>query len=130
MQIVCPACETAYDVPGTALRPGRALRCARCRHQWVPVPDEPEMPATVEPVEPVPPPAPEYVAPLPIPRASQASVPQASYAVRAEVAAAWFLTALLLAAGIAESVYWRASIVKAWPPSERAYALLGYRQTP
>jgi predicted Zn finger-like uncharacterized protein len=35
MQIVCPNCETAYDVDATALgASGRSVRCARCRTTW------------------------------------------------------------------------------------------------
>jgi predicted Zn finger-like uncharacterized protein len=35
MQIVCPNCETSYDVEASALgTAGRSVRCARCRTTW------------------------------------------------------------------------------------------------
>jgi predicted Zn finger-like uncharacterized protein len=141
MRLVCPACETAYDVPETALRAGRAFRCALCRYEWVPVAGEPvEMGAAL--------PAPLDEAPAPLARTPQPmfaadkmgqdkvgqdkigqdKIAQDRAGPRAEVVAAWFLTLLLLAAGIAESIYWRQSIIRAWPASERAYALLGYQR--
>jgi predicted Zn finger-like uncharacterized protein len=125
MHLVCPACETAYDVPGAALRPGRRLRCAVCRHEWVPLPAAPEPELSFHP--PSLSPDSEPMAPVPLPRTSQAKPPPAKPAARAEVMAAWAVTMLLLAACMAESLYWRASIMKSWPPSQRAYALLGYR---
>lgn len=39
MQIVCPHCTTAYDVPGDALSStGRKVRCARCKETWLALP--------------------------------------------------------------------------------------------
>ena len=38
VRIVCPSCAAAYDVPETALAPGRAVRCGRCGTQWAPMP--------------------------------------------------------------------------------------------
>src|ERR1700732_4131276 len=35
MQIVCPNCETAYQVEPSSVGPtGRSVRCARCRTVW------------------------------------------------------------------------------------------------
>jgi len=44
MQIVCPKCSTAYEVPDTVFggRP-RKLRCVQCGHQWRGGPPEPAM---------------------------------------------------------------------------------------
>jgi predicted Zn finger-like uncharacterized protein len=44
MIIVCPACETRYDLPeGAVGLEGRTVRCAQCRHSWFqPGPDGPE----------------------------------------------------------------------------------------
>lgn len=36
MQIVCPNCDTSYDVAATAFGPqGRMVRCVRCRETWL-----------------------------------------------------------------------------------------------
>ncbi len=35
MILNCPACETSYEVPDTAIGPeGRHVACARCNHRW------------------------------------------------------------------------------------------------
>jgi len=65
MILICPACQTRYLIPDTAIgASGRQVRCAHCKHSWFqgppppaadPAPDRP-MPAS-DTVEPVPPPA-------------------------------------------------------------------------
>ena len=37
MRIECPSCAARYEVPETRLAPGRAVRCARCGSDWVPL---------------------------------------------------------------------------------------------
>ncbi len=56
MIIVCPACETRYDLPENAVGPeGRTLRCAQCRHSWFqPAPDDGEAGIVLAPEEPAP----------------------------------------------------------------------------
>ncbi len=130
MRIVCPACETAYDVPDRVVSPGRSLRCARCRTQWVPSPDLPEEEAEEAealgeslPRAPAPemPPGPAAMAPL-VPRAPAAAPPAGS---RGVVIAGWLVSFLLLGARGYAAILWRQPIERAWPAAVRAYAYLG-----
>lgn len=42
MQIVCPNCDTSYDVDASAFGPkGRSVRCVRCRETWLARAEEP-----------------------------------------------------------------------------------------
>jgi predicted Zn finger-like uncharacterized protein len=46
MQIVCPNCKTAYQLADVAIgASGRAVRCARCQHQWRAAPPTVRVPA-------------------------------------------------------------------------------------
>src|SRR5882672_12798654 len=48
MLIVCPNCQTSYDVASTSLGDaGRSVRCVRCRQTWFATPAAPE-PALAE----------------------------------------------------------------------------------
>jgi predicted Zn finger-like uncharacterized protein len=60
MIIACPACNTRYAVPDSAIGvDGRTVRCAKCRHSWFQDGPRIELPAAPPAPPPPPPPAPE-----------------------------------------------------------------------
>jgi predicted Zn finger-like uncharacterized protein len=150
VRIVCPACSATYDVPSALLQPaGRKVKCARCGKSWSPG-ATPEPPARsrliaqlpeidVTPVEP--PLSRDAGRPLarPVAEASARLVParggagaqQAREAAPSSGVAAvlvgWMLTVLVIAAAGYGAYTYRPQIEAAWPPSQRAYALLGIR---
>lgn len=86
MIIACPACDTRYAVPDTAIgAEGRTVRCAKCKHSWFQEPAE----TTATPVAaPEPAPAPPVDdAPAQAP-AAEASSPPASAAQPSQSSAA------------------------------------------
>jgi predicted Zn finger-like uncharacterized protein len=120
MQIVCPACSAAYEVPLTLLKPGQGVRCARCAGEWVPMPAAPEpvvaVPAGADSADDEAPMAgTDIVWPAPMP------APRANVALRLAWAVSIAAVLLLVWGGYAE----RAAIMHGWPPSIRLYAALG-----
>lgn len=131
MRIVCPSCETEYDVPaallGTTARP---VRCARCTAEWIP--DGFAAPAPVRPIPP------EIIAPVAPPLATApllteaARLPTTSRSVRGSPlwpALAWLATVAIIVAAGASFYAWRAGIAHAWPPSQWIYDHLGVPTT-
>lgn len=130
MRIVCPSCNAEYQVPDARLAPGRVVRCAQCSTGWTPVPAPPPEPSPVHELLSEPEPEPELPPPEPLPPAPEAltrlvpDLPPAPPRRDKALLAAWLLSVMLLGvAGWAAYTY-RASIMHAWPASERAYALL------
>jgi predicted Zn finger-like uncharacterized protein len=124
MQIVCPSCTAAYEVPLTMLKPGQVVRCARCAHEWVPSP-------TALPAQPVAPSAAQRADTGPT--SDQISLPMGwsptahqSTAVRLAWAGSAVALMLLGWAAYAE----RTPIMQVWPPSIRVYAPLGLAANP
>jgi predicted Zn finger-like uncharacterized protein len=127
MRIICPACETAYDVPDAVLAPGRILRCARCRREWVPLPTEPEAETDAAPGDqPGQDAAPAEPAPAPIVGVASSFMPDRPAGPRVAVIAGWLVSLLLLGGMGYAAMVWRVPIEHAWPPAGRAYALLEY----
>ena len=80
MQIVCPSCSAAYEVPNSLVAAGRVVRCARCNGEWTPVevsvlsPEEVSVAPVDEKATVV---APAQAAPEPPPSAPALPVPEA-----------------------------------------------------
>lgn len=142
MRIACPFCSAAYEVDPAMVPPGRAVRCARCGHEWAPVA---AIPAAAAPDEDAALPAPPSRAAAPAareepPAGMRERAPETG-SLRADApgrrrpaerrgfsfaaGAAWLISlAVLVALGWA-AVHFRSSVERAWPPSQRAYMALG-----
>jgi predicted Zn finger-like uncharacterized protein len=125
MRLVCPSCQAAYEVPDHRLGSGpRRLRCARCGQEWTVEP----APATAPPPPPPPPPRQRPVLPPLV--AEERRPPPAPFPDYEEepvgkrgAFAAWAASLLLLAGLAVAAVQFQAEIMRAWPPSQRLYAL-------
>lgn len=135
MQITCPTCAAAYDVPDEKIA-GRAVRCAQCGAQWTPVPPEAVEPA----MAPEPEPEPEFQPlPEPEPEPEPARTPPEFLAMLAPMAPArprrsnsaltlaWIVSVLVLLGIVVAAYAGRQGVMRAWPPSERLYGALGLR---
>jgi len=130
MQIICPACAASYEVPMTLLKPGKAVRCARCAREWVPSPVVPEVvmgaqpqaaPAAATAAASAPELASEVMRPLRRPPMARPLPARPNVALRAAWVASVVVVLLLGWGAYAE----RTMIMQIWPPSVRLYAALG-----
>ena len=139
MRIACPNCDTSYDVPDQVLSPGRSLRCARCRQEWAPLPGfTPERASAVTISEAagmasaladdaIAPPAAAPADRRPLLAAGTPPLAAVRSGPRIAVVLSWIASFVLLGTIGWSAIAWRPSIVHAWPPSARIYAVLGYR---
>jgi predicted Zn finger-like uncharacterized protein len=91
--VACPSCQTRFQLDPAKLQPvGRHVRCAKCAHRWLQLPEGMEVPpGLMPPEEPEAPPAatPPAPTPEPAPAAPPAAVePAASESAPAETAIA------------------------------------------
>jgi predicted Zn finger-like uncharacterized protein len=146
MRIACPNCHAVYNVP-PPLADGRRVRCARCKHEFLPQPlDTAPTPATdIGPpdglsdgssAEPAAAPAPvlawpEPAAPRPPDRlqvdigpgvARRQTAPRGS---SAPTVVALAVSVLLLCGAAFAAYVWRAQVMAAWQPSQRLFQALG-----
>ncbi len=149
MRITCPTCDAAYDVPDARIAGGRAVRCARCGSDWVPLADTappPQalpLPADAAPSQTVQaasvaavavPAATTLAFPAAMPPPTAPALPSSPAPARARpgppILLAWAASFLLLGFLVWAGIAWRAGIMHAWPPSERLYAALGLLRGP
>lgn len=131
MILSCPSCPARYTMEDGALGAGRKVRCAACGHSWfagadgqpavAPAPPQPPGPTRAD-----------------IERARRAEARphdqmrariQASKqkAVNAAAARAYLASGFLIAGAIGGAIYFRQTIVEAWPKAGSAYAAIGLK---
>lgn len=73
MIVACPSCQTRFQLDPVKLQPvGRHVRCAKCSHRWLQLPEGMELPAGLMPPESA---APETQPPAPEPAAAESPAP-------------------------------------------------------
>jgi predicted Zn finger-like uncharacterized protein len=129
MIITCPSCSTRYKLDPTQFgAEGRRVRCTSCAHVWTQKPAE-DLPKPVEP------PPPLELAPVGL---SAPSGPSPAVAARLEARrqavakaekrrgrAGWLALIIVMIAVLVALALARETVVRAWPPSEKLYALVG-----
>ncbi|HWA49472.1 MAG TPA: DUF3426 domain-containing protein [Dongiaceae bacterium] len=89
--ITCPSCQTRFNLDAAKLQPvGRHVRCAKCSHRWLQMPEGMERPGAFMPPaadEPATP-APEPTAAAPVPESPPAPEPAPTESVTAAPPAA------------------------------------------
>lgn len=79
--VTCPSCQTRFNLDAAKLQPvGRHVRCAKCSHRWLQLPEGMELPAGMMPPafdEPEPQAAPEPTPAAPEPAAESPATPEA-----------------------------------------------------
>ena len=144
MQVLCPSCETAYEIP--ELQRPRKLRCARCASEWRVAPESetaseapPALAGDEAGFAPEPDPDPEVSAPQEIATALDPPLPEQRLGTAAAgraraglstrrgdllIGLLWLASLVLIAAGLWALWHWRGPVAHRWPPSLRLYRLL------
>ena len=139
MHITCPACAATYEIPETLLRPGRRVRCAQCGEEWIPLGEAPEaMPdQTAIAAPPQPAEKPHSSLDPPRPAASERSLrapadsqPERRPRTHPILWLGWAASVAIVVFALWGGMHYRASVIAAWPPSERLYAALGLASVP
>jgi predicted Zn finger-like uncharacterized protein len=138
MILTCPECATSYLAPDDAIPPqGRTVKCANCGARWMatPTPPEPEEPAALELIE-----TPDESVVIEDPPAAEPperpgdELPKIFRAradtnrkVReaAAMGVVWAAAAMVLAGVIGASIVFRNDVVRFWPKTASAFALIG-----
>ena len=126
MRIVCPGCTAAYEVPIALLKPGQAVRCARCAREWTPPFEAPEpLPPQAEP-EPPPAPVPSVdIEPREEPRLVPSRPAAPPRGRNTALRLAWVASVAVLGLLVWGAYVERAAIMQLWPASIRLYGALG-----
>jgi predicted Zn finger-like uncharacterized protein len=136
MLLICPECSAKYNVADGAIpAAGRAVRCAACHHGWTQMPEAPI--ATPEnlsaeadkyqtnnglrrrPKGPPPPPAEPHA------RMRKRVHDKIEMKHRLAAGVPWGIAACLAIGAIGAAIIYRTDIVRAWPKSASAFALIG-----
>jgi predicted Zn finger-like uncharacterized protein len=129
MILVCPACQTRYQVEDEAVsRPsGRTVRCASCGHSWHHVPPQPALPPAplLRMRERLAPPAPAEQAAEPRPAITAPAPPR-----RRHSGLGWVVLILLIGAVIVGVIVGRDQIVALWPRAAPFYDMVGLKTQP
>ncbi|MDT7950134.1 MAG: zinc-ribbon domain-containing protein [Acetobacteraceae bacterium] len=132
MRIACPVCNATYQVPDAQLSAGRTVRCARCASDWTPIEAEPEPEPEIPEAAANPQLAEALARAMPERMALEDIASEPPGGAQPEparrgwlLAIAWVLSLVLVGAALAFLFARREEVMRVWPPSVRAYALLG-----
>jgi predicted Zn finger-like uncharacterized protein len=136
MLLICPECSAKYNVADGAIPPaGRAVRCAACHHGWTQMPEAAVAVAADLAGEinkdhtnnglrrrPKAPPAPPAE---PHARMRKRVHDKIEMGHRLAAGIPWGIAACLAIGAISAAISYRTDIVRAWPKSASAFALIG-----
>jgi len=136
MELTCPACAAAYNVPDAMIGEGRQIRCARCGHQWFATPSQGTSESSeAPPAPPAPPPAEPEPAPTTVLAPEPEPEPEPEAPAEPELTSppprsiglwlAW-AASLALVVGAAGALWqFQAAVTAVWPPFGRLAAWFG-----